>query len=159
MAEHDSLHNQLEASGIVAEQPLVDRKILTTSERGMRYVLNIGKDALPTVVYQVDGVIITVGNKCDKLVLVNRSENNWCEVLVELKGKNVSHAVEQLRSSLNADVLKHPTNKEIRARIVAVSFPSNKSDMTLERAKRDFIKQFRCELRGIKSNQPDMFLR
>ena len=52
-------------------------------------------------------------------------------------------------------MLAHSANKEKRARIVAASFPSNRGDMTMEKVKIRFKKIYKCDLRGLKSGQPD----
>lgn len=52
-------------------------------------------------------------------------------------------------------IFKHPSNDDIRARIVAQSFPSNKSNPTMEKAKQEFRKDYNCDLRGMKSGQED----
>lgn len=55
--------------------------------------------------YQMDGGIIVVDgmvpekiNKCDNLFVVN--SNELTAILIELKGKNVSHALDQIQGSL-----------------------------------------------------------
>ena len=107
-----------------------------------------------SVVYKIDGYIITAGSKCDKMVLIKDS-SNWTQIFVELKGKDLHHAIEQLESTLQNKMLAHSANKEKRARIVAASFPSNRGDMTMEKVKIRFKKIYKCDLRGLKSGQPD----
>lgn len=149
-----NLHEKLEEEGYIVEQPLTVRKKVSTSENGKRYTLEIS-DSKESVVYQVDGHIITQGNKCDKMVLVERANDDWMQILVELKGVDVNHAIVQLESTLQNGKLKHPTNKEKRARIVAASFPANRGNTVLEKAKIRFRQVYQCDLRGLKSNQPD----
>ena len=72
-----------------------------------------------------------------------------------MKGKDLHHAIEQLESTLQNKMLAHSANKEKRARIVAASFPSNRGDMTMEKVKIRFKKIYKCDLRGLKSGQPD----
>lgn len=100
------------------------------------------------------------GQRCDKLILVKRSENDvepeqWTEVFVELKGVDTGHAINQLRETLKKSIFKHSSNDIVRARIVAQSFPSNKSNPTMEKAKSEFRKNYNCDLRGMKSGQED----
>ena len=149
-----NLHEKLQREGYSTEQPLTARKVVSTAEKGKRYVLQVN-DSKESVVYQVDGQIITAGSKCDKMVLVKEDSSNWIQIFVELKGVDVHHAIEQLETTLQNEMLKHPTNKEKRARIVAASFPANRGDVTMEKAKVRFIKAYKCDLRGLKSNQPD----
>lgn len=141
------------------EQPLAVRKILTAHEKKSKYILEISENK-KSVMFCVDGNIIKEGPKCDKLILVDTSssneENSWTEIFLELKGKNISHAIDQLRETLKKDMFKHPSNKSIKARIVAVSFPANKSNPIMERARREFAgKTYKCELKGMKTGQKD----
>lgn len=114
-----------------------------------------------SVVFQIDGDIIKKeeGRKCDKLILVRRDSEalneEWAEIFVELKGKDVLRAIEQLRATLNHPKFRHPSNKDIRARIVANSYPSNKANTDMEKAKRAFHKDFNCDLRSVKNGQED----
>ncbi len=52
-------------------------------------------------------------------------------------------------------LFKHTTNKELRARIVAQSFPSNKANPIMEKAKIEFRQKYHCDLRGMKNGQED----
>lgn len=149
-----NLHERLQREGFGTEQSLGVRKKVTTAEKGKRYVLQVS-DSKESVVYQIDGQIITTGSKCDKMVLVKKDSSNWAQIFVELKGVDVHHAIEQLESTLQNEKLKHSTNKEKRARVVAASFPSNRGDTTMEKDKIRFLKAYKCDLRGLKSNQPD----
>ena len=130
------------------------RKIVSVAEKGKQYILQVA-EAKESVVYQIDGYIITTGNKCDKMMLINKGGNDWSQIFIELKGIDVAHAIIQLDSTLKYIKLKHPSNKEKRARIVAASFPSNRANPILEKAKIYFRKAYQCELRGLKSDQPD----
>lgn len=156
---YDSTHERLLAEGHAPEQVLQIRAKVSVSENGKRYLLATnGKEE--SVVYAVDGDIVKEGLKCDKLVLVKRSVKNmkpeqWTEAFVELKGVDTNHAIDQLRQTLKKAIFKHPSNDDIRARIVAQSFPSNKSNPTMEKAKQEFRKDYNCDLRGMKSGQED----
>ena len=57
--------------------------------------------------------------------------------------------------NLENPIFKHVTNKELRARIVAQSFPSNKSNPIMEKAKIEFRQKYHCDLRGMKNGQED----
>lgn len=151
-----NLYNELTSNEYQPEEPLCSRSNLSVKENGMKYSLQISdyKNRKSTV-FQVDGYLIKEGCKCDKLVLIDQADNNWAEIFVELKGKNVKHGLEQLEATLNNKLLKHPRNIIIRARIVAASFPSNKSDKLMAQKKIDFMKNFHCELRPMKNGQTD----
>lgn len=156
-------HNQTEGdicdvllAGFSPEQPLKKRKIISTSEKGVCYKADVRPER-ETVVFKVDGCIIKDGDKCDRLVLSRHvtDENTWIGHFVELKGRHVGHAVKQLEQSLQHRVFSHQSLKEKYARIVGRSFPSNVGDPLLERARVRFKAQYRCELKCMKSNQPD----
>ena len=70
-----------------------------------------------------------------------------------MKGVDTIHAIDQLRKTLKKSIFKHPSNDVVRARIVAQSFPSNKSNPAMEKAK--FRKVYNCDLRGMKTGQED----
>lgn len=63
--------------------------------------------------------------------------------------------VSQIGWILKKSIFKHSSNDIVRARIVAQSFPSNKSNPTMEKAKSEFRKNYNCDLRGMKSDQED----
>ena len=156
---YGSTHECLTSEGYAPEQTLQVRAKISVSENGKRYLLTTnGKKE--SVVYAVDGNIVKDGQRCDKLVLVKRSEKDvkpeqWTEAFVELKGVDTNHAIDQIRQTLKKTVFRHPSNDNIRARIVAQSFPSNKSNPTMEKAKQEFRKEYNCDLRGMKSGQED----
>lgn len=156
---HESTHERLMAEGYAPEQGLQIRAKISVSENGKRYLLATnGKKE--SVVYAVDGNIVKEGLKCDKLVLIKHSSKDvkpeqWTEAFVELKGVDTNHAINQLRQTLKKAIFKHSSNTDIRARIVAQSFPSNKSNPTMEKAKQEFRKDYNCDLRGMKSGQED----
>lgn len=154
-----STHERLMAEGYEPEQAVQVRAKICVSENGKRYQLTTNNTE-ESVVYAVDGIIVRDVQRCDKLVLVKRSAmavtpERWTESFVELKGKDVNHAVEQLRQTLKKDIFKHPSNDDIRARIVAQSFPSSKSNPLMEKAKIEFLKDYNCDLRGMKTGQED----
>lgn len=125
-----------------AEKPLGERKIVSTSEKGKTYRV-VFTEVKPSAVYTIDGNIITEGNKCDKLVLIqtDKSKNNWLEIFVELKGKGVDHAIEQLKATVDKPIFQHKTIEKRWVRIVAQSFPRNTGDSSYERARIYFKKK------------------
>ena len=156
---HGSTHEHLTADGYVPEQALLPRAKISVSENGKRYILATNNKE-ESVVYAVDGNIVKTGQRCDKLVLVKKSAKDvtpeqWTESFVELKGVDTKHAIDQLRQTLKKTIFKHPSNDDVRARIVAQSFPSNKSNPTMEKAKQEFRKDYNCDLRGMKTGQED----
>lgn len=150
----ENTYSALKESGYAPEQELSIRKIVATSEFGKRYHLNVSQSKR-TSLFQVDGYIVFEGKRCDKLVLVEKAKDNWAEIFVELKGVDIASGVEQLRACLDNPFFKHLTNKELRARIIAQSFPSNKSNPVMEKAKIEFRQKYHCDLRGMKNGQQD----
>lgn len=156
---YPSTYSRLIDEGYVPQQGLKRRKIVSVSENGTKYKLTTDDNC--SVVFQIDGYIIKKeeGQKCDKLILVRREykalNEEWAEIFVELKGKDVRHAIGQLSATLNHPKFKHQSNKDIRARIVANSYPSNKANLDIEKAKRVFRKDFNCDLRSVKNGQED----
>lgn len=138
-------------------QQWIVRKQVSVSENGKTYSLplNPPKDS---AVYQIDGEIISVGKKCDKLVAVLDNQFG-ASIFVELKGKDVAHAIDQLESTLNHEYFKtNKNNKDVvRARIVTCgSGPTSTSSKIVTDAKIRFLKKYNCELRILKSRQPDI---
>ncbi|MDE6329954.1 MAG: hypothetical protein K2L83_04485 [Muribaculaceae bacterium] len=140
---------------------LTDRKNLSIKETNTTYKLNFGK-ARQSVVYQIDGKIIKEGNKCDFLILARQDETankdeKWKSIFVELKGKDVLHALAQLDATLDNRIFNHSSVDEVHARIVAKSFPANKANTEFEKAKRRFkSKHKNCSFKQVSSNQPDL---
>ena len=151
----NSTHEVLLEHGFIPSHPLKARKALSLSEQGKRYRLDIS-GTKQTVAYQVDGNIIVSGRKCDKLVLVrlDSASEEWAQILVELKGGGVEHALEQLIATAKNPMLKHPTNVVRRARVVATSFPANKANPNVEKLKLQLL-QMGIDYKGLKSDQPD----
>ena len=157
--KYGSTHERLTAERYAPEQALQVRAKVSVNENGKRYLLATGGRE-QSVVYAIDGNIVTEGQRCDKLVLVKRSAKDvvpeqWTEAFVELKGVDTNHAIDQLRQTLKKAIFKHSSNNDVRARIVAQSFPSNKSNPTMEKAKQEFRKNYNCDLRGMKIGQED----
>lgn len=155
--ESPSLYEKLTVDGFNPELSLNNRDTLSLAEKGTRYILKLST-VLPTAAFCVDGEIVRTGSRCDKLVLIDTccESPNWVEVFVELKGSKISVAVNQLRETIKKPLFKHPSNRQrIYARIVGHSFPSNKSDNSLEKVKQEFLSRYSCDLKALKSGQPD----
>ena len=85
-----------------------------------------------------DGFQIAEGFKCDFLVL----DHNANEYFVELKGKDIPHALEQLESTIKQ---LSSTNNILKTAIIVTSrYPSN--DTTMQRAKAFFKKKYKVDL-------------
>lgn len=133
--------------GFTSEQSYQERKKLTVSENGKKYHLSLD---VPTesVVYHVDGNVIIDGCRCDKLILLCRK--NWIgAIFVELKGRDIHHAIEQLEATLCHDTFVHCIVSSCNARIISNRIPRNSGNSELTRAKDRFKKNHNCYLRAI----------
>ena len=151
-----STYNSLMTAGFVPEQALQVRKTVVTQEKGIKYTLDV-KNNYPSVVFQVDGYIIESGRKCDKLVLVNtksESPEEWTQILVELKGHDAVHGIEQLLETAKNDKFSDKSNKTRKARLVATSIPSNRANPMVEKLKREF-KKIKVDYKSLKPGQKD----
>jgi len=135
------------------------RSEISTAERGIKYVLKLLPD-LNCACFQVDGNLINDAkkDKCDRLILID-DDNFLAEIYIELKGVDVNHAVDQLEDTLKDDLFQNTLYTIRRARIVSKSVPSNASRSKIEKAKRRFLKKFKCELRTIKSMNPEKLIK
>ena len=131
------------------------RSELSVKEKSIVYVLEL-KEKLYTSVFQIDGNIIRQGNKCDKLVVVEHPDNEgWDNVFVELKGSDVKHAIAQLESSLSHPVFCNERPSKAYARVVSSCMPMRRNDPEWEKARARFKQRYGCELKRVKSRQPD----
>lgn len=121
----------------------------------MKYSVEIC-EPLNAMVYPIDGKAIIKGSKCDKFVAVVK-KNSGVAIFLELKGRDINHAIEQLESTLKNEFFQpYPTKNDlVRARIVSGRGVSSASRLILERAKIHFLKNYNVNLRQISSNQPD----
>lgn len=155
-------HTHLKEKFPALDHSLKRRSAFCAKEKGACYKLeHLGE--FENVDYHVDGVLIS-GDiegqpKCDRLLLVKISEEQWIHVFIELKGKNVSHGLAQLEATL-----AHPLFRACRgqgekrfARIVAKSLPSSKNDPEMAKAKLKFLKQYHCSLQPLKTDNPENF--
>lgn len=97
-------------------------KLLVVEEAGKKFtVKNEAQKKINKV--KVDGCLITEGKKCDYLFEVNNEKPEIVHVLyVELKGKNIEHAYEQLLSTMQFCKIRHAKAKK-ECHIVASRIP------------------------------------
>lgn len=156
----ESLHTILSRS-YSPKLPLAERDNMSVKETNTTYRLSFGKRR-QSVAYQVDGNILTKGNRCDFLILAKQDalendEKKWKSIFVELKGKDVLHALQQLDATLDNKIFQHSSVNEVHARIVAKSFPANNANTEFEKAKRRFKKKHKyCTFKQVSSNHPDI---
>lgn len=138
------------------EKKLQVRKNISVSEGKAVYIASVNPER-KVAVFSVDGNLITDGNKCDKLILSqhNESETDWIGHFIELKGCDISHAITQLEATLNNKMFQDASLKQKYARIVGRKFPANTGNSDVERARINFIKRYKCELKCLKYKQED----
>ena len=71
---------------------------------------------------QVDGCAITEGLKCDKLLLYSDDKEKAVESYVELKGEDVSHAIDQIMATIPQI---HKKDNKVQAFIVPTNYSPN----------------------------------
>lgn len=149
------MYDYLISLGFVPTHPMAERARLSLKEERTTYIMVCGQKK-PVACFRVDGYIIKEGKKCDFMILLqDGADNIFVQVLVELKGTDIEQAISQLESSLSSKILQHGSVRTRKARIVAQSFPSSKSNPAVALAKRRFLKKYNCELKTVKTNQPD----
>lgn len=151
---------RLENAGFTPSIEWKERSIVSVSENGKTYKVSVAA-GLMSAVFQIDGVIIKTGSKCDKfLAAVNTDMNaEGTAVFIELKGKDISHAIDQLEATLTSQRFLPKPNKEdsVRARIVTANCgPKSSSKAKLEEARIRFKTQYNTELRVLKNQQSDI---
>lgn len=113
-------------------------KLLVVKERKSKCIFSNPNRHLLTKV-NVDGCQITKGVKCDYLIL-DHCRN---EYFVELKGKDLPHAIEQLEASIQQLSDK---NNIINKQAIIVSSRNPSNDTSIQRAKAEFKKKYKTEL-------------
>jgi hypothetical protein len=73
---------------------------------------------------QVDGCVITEGLRCDKLLLYGDNNESSVESYVELKGEDVSHAIDQILTTIPQI---HKKDNKVQAFIVPTNYSPNSS--------------------------------
>lgn len=138
------------------EKKLQIRKSISVSEGKAIYVASVNPER-KVAAFSVDGKLITEGNKCDKLILsqYDGSETDWIGHFIELKGCDISHAITQLEATLNNKMFQDVSLKQKYARIVGRKFPANTGNSYIERARINFIRRYKCELKCLKYSQED----
>ncbi len=145
-------------NGFSPEQQWLQRKIVSVSENGKTYKVPIDNGA-DSAVFQIDGSMIKAGQKCDKFLIARRNgENKGIGTFIELKGKGISHAIDQLEETIKNPLFRpYPlASDKARARIITPSCgPTSASRLKLEEARIRFKRQYNIELKVLKNSQPD----
>ena len=126
---------------ITACNSLTANKIVTVSEKGRKFTIQ-NSSSLEINKVKVDGCYITSGNKCDYLFeIINK---NIIQVFyVELKGKDIEHAIKQLTATVAHCKLIH---KEIKKECYIVASRVPKSSTSTQNLKKEFKKKHKIQL-------------
>lgn len=154
-----TLKARLDAYEGQPEQAWSDRKSVSVGERGQKYIAQF-LNSHPSAVYAIDGGIIKDLQiaKCDKLVLIDTTDHeDWFELFVELKGADISHAIDQIETTLKNPLFKDAAVKERQARIIGRKIPSNTGNSITEIAKKRFISKYQCRLKIISGPVTEKF--
>ncbi len=154
---------RLESNGFSPHQAWKERSSISVSENGKTYKAQVAQE-LMTAVFQVDGEIIKAGAKCDKFlaaISMSPDQSKGVAVFIELKGKDISHAIDQLEATLKSGPFMPLPNREdlVRARIVTAGCgPKSSSKIKLEKARKRFKLLYNTELRVLKNMQSDTLI-
>lgn len=122
----------------------VDHSRVKVEENRMKAVFK-NDDRFKYEVSEVDGYVITTGIRCDKLV--SRKDDH--SVLVELKGRNVEHACDQLFASASHPNVQPLLKPNIGFLIICSKYP--KFDTFVRKAKDRAMKQYRAGFHVVKN--------
>ena len=141
-----TLRERLDAYDDQPEQKWVVRKKVSVGEKRQNYIVVFSPEQM-SAVYAIDGGIIKDKKilKCDKLILANIGEERWLELFVELKGRDIKHAIEQVESTLK-NPLFHEATAIRQARIIGRNIPRNTGRSITEIAKKSFLSKYKCRL-------------
>lgn len=121
------------------------RDTFVCREKRSRYSLSL-EPKMEGWRYQVDGYIITEGDKCDALILV-KDGDDFAEIFVELKGSDVRHAITQLEETLKHNLFKDNDCLLRWGRIAIYSYPKSfLLDQEVDKKTGEFLNQYHCEL-------------
>lgn len=128
----------------VTQDPIIQ---FVENRRTMRFI-NSSRDIFKRV--QVDGCAITNGIRCDKLLV---SDDEHREFFVELKGVDILHAIDQLRTTIvSIGEYEDDRHAYIISTNVAPVYTS-----IIQRAQKEFRNRYNSELR-VKERVLEVFL-
>lgn len=154
---------RLQIKGFIPEQNWKKRENVSVSENGKTYKVPVDKN-IETAVFQIDGEVIKTGHKCDKFLVALQRKDNYekgIAVFIELKGKDISHAIDQLEMTIkNPLFLPYPSATDAtRARIITAGCgPKSSSRLKFEEARIRFKRMYNIELKVLKNSQTDTIL-
>lgn len=116
-------------------------------ENNKKIIFN-NKDKRDCLKVRVDGCQIKEGTRCDYL-LIDLTNSN--EYFVELKGTDISHAIEQLKTSLAKLSDTNNKNKKVQSFIVAANVaPQIRTN--IQKAQKNFKKAYYSSLKIVENS-------
>lgn len=122
-----------------------NQRLLTLRERNSKFILD-NPNCLAVLKIHVDPDLCIQGKKCDWLLIEVAS---WLSMFIELKGRNINDAIEQLNNSIKK--ISNPLNgyivqvfNNILAFIIASRIPLIGTD--IQNAKIKFKKKYKATL-------------
>jgi hypothetical protein len=101
-------------------------------------IVNPAKDAIDKI--EVDGCVLKNELACDWVLSL---QNKW-DIFIELKGRDVSHAVDQLRATI--DHWRHNDLLEGQAAALVVCSQYPRIDTVIQKAKAEFARRYKLPL-------------
>ena len=134
-------------------------KKVSITEKGVNYTVD-ARESDSVTIYPIDGVLIKEGLRCDKLITIFKDDIGIA-LFLELKGGNISHAIDQLESTIRHPLfLPYPSKKDkTRARIISSRGVKSASKVKYEDAKIRFRKIYNVDLKLLSNLQPDDVIR
>lgn len=123
-------------------------KLFTFEEQRSKLTLQ-NKDEVESTKIHVDGCEITTGIKCDYLHLAKN-----IEMYIELKGQDINHAINQIKSTI-AVLSANPKTQKKRCYIICTRV--TKADATRQNVKLKFKRDYNADLIIMSSPYEDSY--
>lgn len=142
-----TLKDRLDSYPNQPEQEWKERSIVAVGEKGQTYRVTFASKQM-SAVYAIDGGIINDKkcSKCDKLILVCLEQDKWFELFIELKGRDISHAIEQIEATVRNTLFADKDVSCRQARVIGRNIPRSTGNSVTEIAKKRFIARYNCRL-------------
>lgn len=113
-------------------------KIIVLKEKKSSFIVG-NKNQIEIEVVKVDGCVIKTGKRCNYMLRYDSKE-----IYIELKGRDVNYAVEQIKSTIE----KISLDKDLyQKESYIVSTKSPRLDTTIQAIKRNFKKMYNSSLK------------
>ncbi len=125
-------------------------------EKGKRYNL-VNDKGYTVILFHVDGGMISGEpdvKKCDFLYVVNDQEKPTA-IFVELKGKDIYHAVRQVKETI--DRYGTALQRRIYARIVCNAVPRLYNDPSISNLRKELMKRYHGNLSIFEKNRDEKY--